>query len=682
MSRLARHCVVLIIITSFLAACAAPDLPFLAAAPTAAPTAAPATPTPATVALDATLRVESGGFSLSYPQGWHTRELSHTLALAASQAALDAAAPGDDLVVLIDSTPINAVAAQYGQEAVADAQAFFRVNSDGPREAGYTLGATAPITVDGKVGVEAEFTAAGGSGQLVVFLAPPQAVRILGQSSPTAWEAQRRVFEEIVASLQFFPPILPATPTPANQAVQPILTSTGPPGFVLRLGGNTGPRGGRFASTRGLAAAPDGRIYLAESSQGIWVFDSNGKFVTTFGAGTLLDAYDIARGPDGDLFVADYGRNAIVRLHPDGTLVQRWGEAGTEPDQFGLSAPQRIAVGVDGSVYALDSRIGDDSGSTVSSIIRFNGDDGSFIERIELPSGSAPNDLAVDAQGAIYLAETFGGAVVKINSAGEVLARLGENVTEEGIVAGALDLDRRGNIYVATWSDGILKFAPGGTLLARGGEIAEPDTTPQPGQFSLPNGIAVAPNGVVWVSDNSGEYSAVTALRLTTDADAQATAEALAAADATPVPGADAVSQWASRAKASSAYDDNYSARNATGRPDVEGCRDSTNAWASADPNGLETLELGFDEPVFATQVNIHQNHQPGFITEVELIDERGETTSVYRTAPRLQSECPYVLQVRFAQTPTRITGVKLTIDQRSGANWNEIDAVELIGVP
>lgn len=682
MPRLSRLCALLVFLIGGLAACTAPQLPFLAAPPTPLPTLALPTAAPTPIALDATLRSDDGGYSLRYPQGWQMRQSPGVLALAPSNVALDATAPGADLVILIDSTPLEVVAAQHNQLEDVSIQSLFEISSAGPLQAGYSVTATTPITVDGKAALVADLNAGSGAGRMIVVLAPPQVIRIIGQAEPAAWQEQQALFEAIVATLRFFAP--PATPTvvPPDQATQPRIVTRGPAGFVLRLGGNSGSPSGRFVSARGLAAAPDGTVYLAESGQGIWVFAPDGTLITTFGKDQLLDAYDIARGPNGDLFVADYGRNAIAHFSPDGTLLRRWGSAGDAPEQFGLSSPQRIAIGPDGSIYALDSRIQRDTNRAISSVVRFNGDDGSFIERIDLPAGLAPNDLVVDSQGDIYLAETFGGAVLKVDRNGQIVARLGEGVAANGIAAGAIDLDRQGNIYVATWSEGVLKFAPSGLLLARGGTIVAAGTIPQPGEFSLPNGIVAAPGGVVWVSDNSGEYSALTALRLSGDPEAEATANTQATAEATPIPATALLRQWASQASASSSYDDNYGPDGATGAPDVPACQDSADAWASADPNGLETLELRFDTPVFATQINIHQNHRPGFVTQVDVLDERGNRTTVYSGPAALQSTCPYVQEVRFGPTLNRIVAVILTVDQRSGANWNEIDAVELLGLP
>jgi hypothetical protein len=143
----------------------------------------------------------------------------------------------------------------------------------------------------------------------------------------------------------------------------------------------------------------------------------------------------------------------------------------------------------------------------------------------------------------------------------------------------------------------------------------------------------------------------------------------------------DLLHQWAVDAQASSSYGEEYGPDGATGPPDVEGCKDDDNAWASATPNTLETLELDYETPVFATQVNVYQNHQPGFITQVEVRDEQGDYTTVYSGTAKLHNVCPYMMQVSFTPTLFRVNGVKLTIDQRKDANWSEIDAVELVGV-
>jgi hypothetical protein len=54
----------------------------------------------------------------------------------------------------------------------------------------------------------------------------------------------------------------------------------------------------------------------------------------------------------------------------------------------------------------------------------------------------------------------------------------------------------------------------------------------------------------------------------------------------------------------------------------------------------------------------------------------------VYTHAPALSDTCPLVLPISVEQTLSRIVKVRITVDQRSGTNWSEIDAVELVGLP
>ncbi len=668
-------------IAVLLSACSI-GLPAAPSMPSPAPAATVLSPSPTPVTLGPTLRLEAAGFELRYPQGWVTRVVSTTATLAPSAAALNSGSPGPELVLSVDATPLEALAAQFGPGAAENPESLFELSSGAAQDAGYSLSATSAITVAGRPGLAADLSAPGGAGRLTVLIGPDAAIRVLGQTAPEAWAANAETYAAILASMRFFTSAVPE-PTPAVTAEQPLVLSEGPAGFVLRLGGSSGPPRGRFVAARGLAVAPDGTLYLAESSRGVWVFAPDGTLIGSFGGDEVLDAYDVARAADGDLFVADYGRNAVARFRADGSFVGRWGSVGNAPDQFGFSSPQRIALGPDGSVYALDTRPGPESGRVVSSVARFSVD-GRLLERIALPNDLAPADLAVDGLGQIYLAESFGGVVVKLGADGQELARFGDPAARESFAAGAIDLDARGNIYLATYAAGVLKLAPNGSVIARGGRTVAPGKTPDPGEFSLPNGIAAGPGGVVWVSDNSGEYSAVTALRLQVDQAAAATAQAGSepAATVAAPPAEGLLRQWASEASASSFYAPDYDPGGATGPPNVTGCQDSPDAWAPAAPDSLETLEVRFGIPVFALGLNVHQSYNPGLISKIELIDERGAAQTVYRATPALAEPCPSVLSISFAQSLTRVVAARLTVDQRGGTNWAEIDAVELLGVP
>lgn len=143
------------------------------------------------------------------------------------------------------------------------------------------------------------------------------------------------------------------------------------------------------------------------------------------------------------------------------------------------------------------------------------------------------------------------------------------------------------------------------------------------------------------------------------------------------------IRQWAVSAVASSEYGNpDWSAMQATGAPDTHPtCGDEVTAWASAASDGVDWLELSYNTPVIPTEINIYETHSPGQIVTVELIDTSGAYHQVYTAQPELK-DCPNILTIPVTDLDVEITGVKLSLNQSVlDATWNEIDAVELVGL-
>ncbi len=140
--------------------------------------------------------------------------------------------------------------------------------------------------------------------------------------------------------------------------------------------------------------------------------------------------------------------------------------------------------------------------------------------------------------------------------------------------------------------------------------------------------------------------------------------------------------QWASSAEATTEYSStDWSANRATGAPDaMSACGDNVNAWASLEASDGEVLTLLYDTPVKPTQINIHQNFNPGAITSVELIPEQGDFTIPIANSKDTRTTCPGVFSIDVS-LDTNVIGVVINLDQVAIANWNEIDAVELVGL-
>jgi hypothetical protein len=141
--------------------------------------------------------------------------------------------------------------------------------------------------------------------------------------------------------------------------------------------------------------------------------------------------------------------------------------------------------------------------------------------------------------------------------------------------------------------------------------------------------------------------------------------------------------QWATDATASSEYSNpSWAAVQATGAPDTFECGDIVTAWAPASASGVEWLDLSYDTPVIPLQINIYETHSPGFISEVEILDEDGFYHTIWTGTPGAVEDCPRLFVINVADVDFYIVGVRVNLDQSDGGNWNEIDAVELIGRP
>jgi sugar lactone lactonase YvrE len=113
----------------------------------------------------------------------------------------------------------------------------------------------------------------------------------------------------------------------------------------------------------------------------------------------------------------------------------------------------------------------------------------------------------------------------------------------------------------------------------------------------------------------------------------------------------------------------------------VESCTDDSYAWASLDSGTVEWLELTYANAVKPTQVNIVQNYNPSYVVKVELIDTLGNYHEIYSGNGAQQDTCPFTLSIPVASADYQAVGVKVTIDQSTLGDWNEIDAVELVGM-
>lgn len=153
----------------------------------------------------------------------------------------------------------------------------------------------------------------------------------------------------------------------------------------------------------------------------------------------------------------------------------------------------------------------------------------------------------------------------------------------------------------------------------------------------------------------------------------------------TPEPQAEPIRQWASRADGSSQYGtDSWSFAQVTGEPDTLECGDNRSAWAGEGSTSREVLRVFFDEPVIPTQINVYQSFNPGAIVEIDVgVSSTDRVLPLPNSADPLgNTECPGVFSLDVSGVTTPVDFVVIYLDQSLTGNWNEIDAVELVGIP
>lgn len=130
---------------------------------------------------------------------------------------------------------------------------------------------------------------------------------------------------------------------------------------------------------------------------------------------------------------------------------------------------------------------------------------------------NTPSALAIDRRGNVYVADTGNHAIRKITPSGVVttLAGNGQPGAIDGIGKAAqfngpvgVAVDKAGNVFVAdTYNDRIRRIAPDGTVttIAGNGAPGDADGAAHAAGFDTPSGIAVAPDGTLYVADTGND---------------------------------------------------------------------------------------------------------------------------------------------------------------------------------
>ena len=277
--------------------------------------------------------------------------------------------------------------------------------------------------------------------------------------------------------------------------------------------GQKGTDPGQLSVPRGVAVAPDGSLYVADSlNNRIEHFDAQGNLIKAWGSfadvqqssapgGTFNEPWGIAVGPDGSVYVADTWNHRVQKFSADGAFIAMWGaKPGTTTDELAFYGPRSVAVDAQGRVFVAD---------TGNKRIVVLSSDGALLGQFGTPGAGdgqldEPVGLAVDEQGRVYVADTWNHRV-------QIFAPNPDGTytsTESFDVSGwfgtspdtkpYLTVDSVHHVYITDpGSCRIIEFNERGVVLSVWGACGD-----DPNSLNTPTGLSIDPAGGLWVSDS------------------------------------------------------------------------------------------------------------------------------------------------------------------------------------
>jgi sugar lactone lactonase YvrE len=324
-----------------------------------------------------------------------------------------------------------------------------------------------------------------------------------------------------------------------------------PAGVVTTLAGSAGLAGSvdgtgstaRFYYPSGVAVDGTGNVYVADGNNSTIRKVTPAGVVTTLAglagwsgsadgmgsAARFYYPYGVAVDQTGNVYVADSYNSTIRKVTSAGVVTTLAGSASLSGSADGTGSaarfyvPKGVTVGGTGDVYVADSanhtiRKISPAGA-VTTLAGSVGLGGSADGTGSAARFFAPQGVAVDGSGNIYVADGNNSTIRKVTPAG-VVTTLAGNAGLSGSADGTgsaarfyypqgVAVDGSDNVYVAdSYNQTIRKISPAGVVTTLAGSAllaGSADGTGTAARFYYPLGLAVDGSGNIYVADTSNQ---------------------------------------------------------------------------------------------------------------------------------------------------------------------------------
>ena len=283
------------------------------------------------------------------------------------------------------------------------------------------------------------------------------------------------------------------------------------------------PPGGSFVEVVGIAVDSRDRAFVfCRGEQPVMIFERDGTFVGSWGAGLFVRPHGITIGPSDEVWCTDDMGHAVRKFTPDGKLLMTLGTPGQKADTgiVGMdfrtitrpgapfNMPTNLAIAPSGDLYITDgygnARV--HKFSAKGELLFSWGSAGSGPGQFNVPHG-----IAIDRSGRVYVADRENSRIQVISAAGEYLSQWTDTGRPMQI---CFDASERAFVCDVGFGAGMFPFLPPpppplcgayvsifdleGKLLSRWGGSTDPCAA---GDFYAPHGICVDSQGAIYVGE-------------------------------------------------------------------------------------------------------------------------------------------------------------------------------------